>query len=103
MIWESIHSNNRTNAGLRYDKTTSLLILSVANSLDALAVGFGLSFLDVSIALSSTVIGITAFGITILGLLLGTKFGKLAGQRAHTAGGAILIAIGTRILISHIL
>lgn len=102
MIWESIHSNAYVKSSHGHDSTATLLVLSIATSLDALAVGFGLGFLNVNIVLSSTVIGIAAFDITILGFLLGTRLGKLAGKRAEIIGGIILIAIGLRILISHL-
>jgi len=103
MIWQSIHDKNGDNAGRNYSQITTLLVLSLATSLDALAVGFGLSFMGVSIALSSAIIGAVAFAVTTSGFLLGTKLGKLWGRRAEIVGGAILVAIGISVLTSHIL
>jgi len=103
MIWQSIHDKNNDNAGRNYSKVTTLLVLSLATSLDALAVGFSISFLGVGIGLSSTVIGIVAFAVTTCGFLLGVKLGRLSGKRAEIVGGVILLVVGIRILISHIL
>lgn len=60
--------------------------MSIANSVDALAVGFGLGFFLLHIALSRTVVGIAAFGISILGFSLGNRIGKLAGNEHRLLG-----------------
>jgi putative Mn2+ efflux pump MntP len=59
--------------------------------------------MDVSVALAAPVIGIVAFGITLLGFQTGKRAGKLMGKRAEIIGGVILIGIAIRILLSHIL
>ena len=80
----------------------SLLVLSVATSLDALAVGFSLSILKAGILWSATIIGLTALFFTVIGLHLGKKF---ASPRLSTlteiGGGLILLAIGVKILYEH--
>jgi len=103
MIWESAHSRNNSVPGTDNTKGFTLLILALATSLDALAVGFSFSFADISISSGSMIIGIVSFAVTILGLLLGGRLGKLAANRAEIIGGAILIAIGIRILILHMI
>jgi len=81
-------------------KGLNMVALSVATSIDALAVGLTLAMLDVVIWIPSLVIGLVACGFTVLGLLLGTRAGKLWGKRVEVAGGAILIMIGLKILIT---
>jgi len=80
-----------------------LLILALATSIDALAVGLTFAFLEVNIALASSITGAIALAVTAIGFLLGRKAGKLLGKRAELVGGIILISIGFRILLSHIL
>ncbi len=104
MIWESLHAKE----GEEEKKTDItrwryLVILAIATSIDALAVGLSFAFLKVNLALASVTIGITAFIITILGFLAGKKLGELVGKRAEIIGGVILIAIGLRILLEHLL
>jgi putative Mn2+ efflux pump MntP len=79
----------------------TLLMLSVATSIDALAVGLSFAFLGEEILLPSVVIGIAAFAMTWVGMVFGAKAGRLFGKKAGVAGGAILIAIGIKILIDH--
>jgi putative Mn2+ efflux pump MntP len=102
MIWESFRKEEK-ECKTDITKWSTLLTLSLATSIDALAVGLSFAFLDVNIALASGVIGITAFLLSVTGFLLGRKAGKVLGKRAELLGGLILIAIGLRILLSHIL
>ncbi|MDD5590372.1 MAG: manganese efflux pump MntP family protein [Dehalococcoidales bacterium] len=103
MIWESVHRKNNGMPGTDNTKGFTLLMLSLATSLDALAVGFSFSFADISISAGSMIIGVVSFAVTIFGLLLGGKLGKLAARRAEIIGGVILIVIGIRILILHMM
>jgi putative Mn2+ efflux pump MntP len=102
MIWESFRplgGRRRTDI----TKGLALLTLAAATSIDALAVGLSFAFLRVNIALASSVIGVVAFAVTIAGFMLGGRVGKLVGKRAEVVGGVILIVIGIRILLSHML
>lgn len=81
----------------------NLLALSVAVSLDALAVGLSLAFLRVDIWQPVLVIGLVTGLLSWLGVRLGQRLGKAWGPRMEKAGGAILILIGLRILISHLM
>ncbi len=83
-------------------KGLSLLMLSVATSIDALAVGFSFALLKTPVFYPSVVIGIVAFGMTVCGMLFGEKLGKIFGERAEMFGGLLLIAIGVKILMEHI-
>lgn len=79
-----------------------LLLLAVATSIDALAVGVTFVFLNVSIAPAVTVIGCTTFVISIAGVCVGNVFGARYKSRAELTGGVILILIGLKILLEHL-
>jgi putative Mn2+ efflux pump MntP len=79
-----------------------LVILSVATSLDALAIGLSLALLQVSIWYPSVVIGVVTGAMSFIGILLGKRFSRKFGKRAAEIGGVLLILIGVRILLSHI-
>ncbi|MDR2548630.1 MAG: manganese efflux pump MntP family protein [Desulfobulbus sp.] len=78
----------------------TMVALSVATSIDALAVGLTLAMLDVVIWIPSLVIGLVASAFTIVGLFLGTQAGRRWGRWVEVAGGAILIGIGLKILLT---
>ncbi len=80
----------------------TILALSVATSIDALAVGVSLSLLQSSILDPVVVIGLTTFLLTLIGSALGQFLGSLAGKRFEFLGGLILLAIGAKILIEHL-
>lgn len=80
-----------------------LLILSVATSIDALAVGLSLSFLKVSIALPAVVIGVVTFILSFLGVFIGNRSGHFFEKKIEMVGGIILIGIGIKILIEHLI
>ena len=103
MIWESFHSEEDRRENADITRGLLLLTLSVATSIDALAVGLTFAFLEVNIILASSTIGGVTFLATTIGFLLGRRAGKLIGRRAETVGGMVLIGIGLRILLTHIL
>lgn len=78
-----------------------LLVLSVATSIDALAVGITLSFLKVSIAVAVVIIGLVTFILSYLGVFVGKKLGHFFENKIEAIGGIILIALGIKILIEH--
>ena len=79
----------------------TLVGLSLATSIDALAVGLSLALIRIPILLPSVVIGIVAGALTTLGLLFGSSLGRRFGKIAEALGGIVLIAIGLRVLLSH--
>ena len=80
-----------------------ILSLAIATSLDALAVGFSFGIIGPEIAFSSTLIGIVAFAATEIGVHLGKRAGKKISYKwTEIAGGCVLIAIGTKILVEHL-
>ncbi len=79
-----------------------LLALSIATSIDALAVGITLSLLTNAIALAVAIIGVITFGLSYAGVALGKRFGHFFESRIEILGGLILIALGLKILIEHL-
>jgi putative Mn2+ efflux pump MntP len=79
----------------------TLLLLSIATSVDALAVGLSFAALGMTIWYPSVIIGVVAFLMTLLGTRLGPITGKIIGRRAELFGGLILILIGIKILADH--
>jgi putative Mn2+ efflux pump MntP len=80
-----------------------LLVLSVATSIDALAIGITLSLITSSIALAVTIIGLITFALSYAGILIGKKFGHFFENKLEALGGIILIGIGIKILCEHLL
>lgn len=81
----------------------TLLLLAVATSIDALIIGLGISIFKVPIAYSALIIGFFAFLFSIIGYYIGHKTGKLLKNRVELIGGIVLIGIGAKILIEHLL
>ena len=81
----------------------SLVMLSLATSIDALAVGVSLAMIDVKIWQPVLVIGLVTCGLTTVGMVLGSRIGPGHGRRLEVAGGLILIGIGLKILLTDLL
>ena len=103
MFWEAFHSEPSKKKEIDVTQIFILLTLSIATSIDALAVGLSFAFLNTDIALASPTIGAVAFVVTTIGYILGKRASKLVGKRAEAIGALILLAIAFRILLSHIL
>ncbi|MDD5711884.1 MAG: manganese efflux pump MntP family protein [Smithellaceae bacterium] len=101
MIHEAFRAADENDTG--HDPTTglTLLMLSVATSIDALAVGLSLALLKTPILYPSAVIGLVCFVITAVGMLFGRPLGMLFGRKVEILGGVVLIGIGVRILAQH--
>ncbi|MFH1080012.1 MAG: manganese efflux pump MntP family protein [Pseudomonadota bacterium] len=102
MIRDSFsHETKRTHAG---DPTRglTLLVLSVATSIDALAVGLSLAFLRAPIIHAGVIIGGVCFLMTAAGMVFGRKLGGLFGKKAELIGGLVLLSIGINILWGHL-
>lgn len=78
----------------------SLVLLSVATSIDALVVGVSLAFLHVNILVTVAVIGVVTFGLSLLGYWVGARLGDRFGSRMEIAGGVVLILLGVKILMA---
>lgn len=80
----------------------SLLVLSFATSIDALAVGVSLNLLGLNVFLSALFIAVVTFSLSLVGVLGGRRLGRVLGEWAEMAGGLVLVAIGAKILIEHL-
>ena len=80
----------------------SMLLLSIATSIDALAVGVTFALLQLNIVLAISIIGILTFIISILGVKIGNRFGNMFQNKAELTGGVILIGMGFKILLEHL-
>ena len=103
MLWESFRPERSQDKEVDITKGILLITLSIATSIDALAVGLSFAFLKVNIAMASLTIGAVAFLVTTIGFVVGKRASKIIGKRAEALGGIILLAIAIRILLSHIL
>ena len=81
----------------------TLVMLCIATSIDALAVGLSMGLLEVSIWAPCLVIGLVAATFTTVGILGGSRLGRRWGRAAETAGGCVLLAIGVKVLADHLL
>lgn len=79
-----------------------LVVSGVATSLDALAIGVGLAFVDANIGITAGAIGLSTFLMVTVGVMLGRGLGAIAGRRAELIGGLVLIGIGCAILYEHL-
>ena len=82
---------------------TKMLVLAVATSIDALAVGVTFAFFEINIIAAVIIIGLTTFGISIAGVKIGNMFGKKFKAKAEFSGGAVLILLGIKILLEHLI
>lgn len=102
MLWEAFQIEDdepTTDVGL---PVSELLLLGVATSIDALAVGISLAVLEVSILGAVVAIGVITFVVSFAGVVIGHRAGVRFRKPAEIAGGLILIAIGLRILLDHL-
>jgi putative Mn2+ efflux pump MntP len=81
---------------------TTLMVLSVATSIDALAIGLTLAMLGGSIWFAAGIIGLVTASLSALAILLGKRVGRAVGTRMEIVGGLALIAIGVKILVEHL-
>jgi len=103
MLWGAAHGDKQ-DQGSANDATSgvTLVLLSVATSIDALAVGLSMAMVGSPILVPAIVIGLVAAALTAAGMLLGRRLGLLWGKRVEALGGVILVGIGVKILIEHL-
>ncbi|NLF88373.1 manganese efflux pump [Candidatus Bathyarchaeota archaeon] len=102
MIYEG-SKKDEDHKGPKDLKIHALLIMAVATSIDALMVGLSFAFLQTSIVLPIAAIGAITFGLSLVGFYFGSGLGKVFGHRIEIVGGAVLILIGLKILLEHLL
>jgi len=86
-----------------YTKPLELITIAVGTSIDAFAIGISFAILDIRIWLSGIIIGAVTFLASMTAIKIGKSAGKRLGQRVEIAGGLILIAIGIKIFLEHML
>ena len=99
MIKEAFETKEESNDKIDFK---TMIILSIATSIDALAVGVTFAFLNVNIMLAISLIGIITFIISMIGVKIGNVFGDKYETKAELAGGFILIFLGAKILLEHL-
>ena len=105
MLRDARKEDDTTDAETVYDAPLplgQLLLMAIATSIDALAVGISFAFLGVNIWLAIAIIGTTTFLISAAGVFIGNRFGNRYEKRATIAGGIILILLGVKILLEHL-
>jgi len=109
MLWEALTPDALTDAGeaehvhdVEAFTTREVVLLSVATSIDALAVGVSFAFLNVDVAVAVTAIGLVTFALSFIAVFIGYRIGTRFRRPAEILGGLVLIGIGTQILIEHL-
>ncbi len=103
MLWEAFSSHEDDEQDTDSIDVRELLVLALATSIDALAVGISFALIpNIPIAPAIVLIGVTTFVISFVGVVLGHRVGIRLGKPAEIAGGVILILIGLNILFEHL-
>jgi putative Mn2+ efflux pump MntP len=104
MVWAGLRSSDDDDVDQRPERHSfwNLAVTGFATSIDAMAVGVGLAFVDVEIGWVAVAIGAATFMMVTSGIMLGRVLGAAIGKRAEIAGGLILIAIGAAIVYEHL-
>ena len=104
MLWDAFHEEAES-AACTEEKLNhqELLMLAVATSIDALAVGIAFACLDVDIWSSVSIIGVITLLLSFCGVWIGNRFGNRFEKKAEIAGGVVLIFIGAKILLEHLI
>jgi len=97
----TINSNDTEDIDASLD-FKNMIVLAIATSIDALAVGVTFAFLKVNIASAVSFIGIVTFTLSVIGVKIGNVFGSIYKAKAEFAGGLILILMGIKIFLSHV-
>lgn len=103
MIYESVKINQEERSKKDPFKVFTLFLLAIATSIDALAIGTTFALLNLLIAVPVIVIGCVTFAFSFAGAYIGNKFGHFFENKIGMFGGAVLICIGIKILLQHIL
>ncbi|KAF1070825.1 MAG: putative manganese efflux pump MntP [Pseudomonas citronellolis] len=103
MIYNGVrHEADEAEEKPRQHSFWILAVTAVATSIDALAVGVGLAFVDVNIWVAASAIGLATMTMVTLGTLLGRVLGTVVGKRAEIVGGIVLILVGSTLLYEHL-
>lgn len=104
MIWEGCKKEEaQSDTSTKNQSFWMLSLTALATSIDAMAVGVGLAFVDVSIVEAALMIGLATTIMVTTGILLGRALGRMIGKRAEIIGGLVLILVGVTILYEHLI
>ncbi len=98
---KQIFSKGQENHNDKIDAKT-MIVLALATSIDALAVGIAFAFFDINIWYVASIIGIITFVLSFIGVKIGNNFGKKYEKKAELFGGIILILMGIKIMLEHL-
>ena len=94
---------NKENENCNDDTSfKTMLMLAIATSIDALAVGITFAFLKVNVVIAVSLIGMITFVLSVVGVKIGNQFGDKYERKAELAGGCILVLMGAKILLEHL-
>jgi len=99
MIKDSFSKEEQKNVSFKF---LNMLLLAIATSIDALAVGITFAFFKINIYLAILIIGMITFCISMAGVRVGSLFGTKYKSKAEFAGGAVLILLGIKVLVEHL-
>lgn len=102
MIYESFVIEKENRSQDAHINLPVLLMLAIATSIDAAAVGISMSLLQVAIIGPAVIIGVVTFIVSFAGVWIGSSFGDFFGEKIEVTGGIVLIGIGVKILIEHL-
>lgn len=104
MIWQGFKAKNDDECCTKSSRhsSMSLVISAIATSLDAMAIGLGLAFLQVDIVHTAMTIGLMTMIMATIGMMIGRYVGPLLGKKAEIIGGLVLVGIGFNILFEHL-
>ncbi len=105
MLWDAFHDDEGCEScGCDEDELDmrELVLMAIATSIDALAVGVTFAFLGVNVVVAVAIIGVTTFALSFVGVAAGNHFGARFERPATVAGGVVLVLIGVKILLEHL-
>lgn len=102
MIWDALHEEDEDSGTTDHIAWGEFLILAVATSIDALAVGISFAALSVNILQAVAIIGVITFLLSLVGVGVGHLFGSRFERPAQLAGGIVLMLIGLKVLLEHL-
>ncbi len=102
MIYAGLKNTESVQEKPNHHTFIVLAITAFATSIDAMAVGVGLAFINVNIIITAAAIGLATFIMVTIGFMLGRALGIIVGKRAEIFGGVVLIGIGSYILYEHL-
>lgn len=101
MLWDAFHEDSEEEVAADKEKLDlkELVMLAIATSIDALAVGITFAFLKVNVLIAVVIIGCTTFVISLGGVVIGNRFGSRYERSATIVGGTVLVLLGVKILL----